>query len=413
MYVSRLEIRNLRCFSKAAVDFMHPGATVKPKNGPDNVTLLLGENGAGKTTVLKAIALAMLSETLKDSSYSPYSLVRRVGKRTEPASVSAVAHFTRGELGPREGAKSAKIHQTIMPLGGTRRDKLGGVKLRGVPVSTYRQVLDAHDSSSIFIVAYGSRRWSELSKRMDRSGRDAERLPRHQRVASLLEDEAAFTLVPPDAWLPELCARNPGRFKQVSTLIRRLGPPDEELSVREDILAQGGELVFHQHGAEVPFHALSDGYRGYFGWLTDLLYHVVKGVKTGHKLVETEGLVLVDEVDLLLHPRWQRVIIDKLAKTFPRLQFVFTTHSPLVAGGLGREQIRTMERSRSGMTVSVPDVDLFGKSADQILLSPIFELPSVRNAETTNKVEDLAFEASKGNKKAAHDLMRALAGELV
>jgi DNA polymerase III delta prime subunit len=416
MYVSRIDIRNMRCFAHASVDLAYPGVTPKPAHGPPNVTLLLGENGTGKTTVLKAIAHAVLGEALRDSSYSPYSLVRRVrAERVPPALVTATVHLAKLEV-PGLRARTGDVSLELRALPGTRRDKLGrSTLLSPSSARAYARALEHNAARSLFMVAYGSRRWSERPQKTDRSARDRARLPRHQRVASLIDDDPAFALVPPDAWLPELMLANPGRFAQVASLLAKLGPPDDEeaFGIDEAHLHRAGELVFRQHGAQVPFHALSDGYRGFYGWLTDLLFHVVNTTGTGKRLSETEGVVLVDEIDLFLHPRWQRVVIEKLVAAFPRLQFVLTTHSPLVAGGLGRAQLRVMARDKKGgTTVEVPDVDLFGKSADQILLSPAFDMPSVRAPLATERIEKLAVGAAGGSAKAARDLMRALAGEL-
>ncbi|HEY2739714.1 MAG TPA: AAA family ATPase, partial [Thermoanaerobaculia bacterium] len=79
MYVRSLKIENLRCFESATVDLQFPAREQETPPELPNVNLLLGNNGAGKTTVLKAIALAVLGPILPSSGFVPYALVRRKG----------------------------------------------------------------------------------------------------------------------------------------------------------------------------------------------------------------------------------------------------------------------------------------------------------------------------------------------
>jgi hypothetical protein len=81
-----------------------------------------------------------------------------------------------------------------------------------------------------------------------------------------------------------------------------------------------------------PFHLLSDGYRNLVGLAADIAYRMA--VLNPHLLAdatrETPGVVLIDELDLHLHPTWQRMIVSALLRAFPRVQFVETTHSPFI-----------------------------------------------------------------------------------
>ena len=103
-----------------------------------------------------------------------------------------------------------------------------------------------------------------------------------------------------------------------------------------------------------PDHARKPvGYRAYIGWIADLLYHICMGAPSGRKLIDNRGIVLVDEIDLHLHPRWQVSLIPKLKQVFPKLQFVATTHSPMVLPGLAVllliNWIQHRERVRRGL----------------------------------------------------------------
>ena len=79
---------------------------------------------------------------------------------------------------------------------------------------------------------------------------------------------------------------------------------------------------------DIEFPNLSDGYRAFIGWVADMLFHVYYGCPPGKKLADLCGIVMVDEIDLHLHPRWQMKVISTVARAFPRMQFIFTSHSP-------------------------------------------------------------------------------------
>ena len=92
------------------------------------------------------------------------------------------------------------------------------------------------------------------------------------------------------------------------------------------------ELRMGQDDRRSPFHLLSDGYRSMVGMVADIAYRMA--ILNPHLLEEatreTPGIVLIDEVDLHLHPTWQRLVVDALLRTFPHVQFVGTTHSPFI-----------------------------------------------------------------------------------
>lgn len=100
-------------------------------------------------------------------------------------------------------------------------------------------------------------------------------------------------------------------------------------------------VVELSNGEVVPWDRLSDGYRVFLGLVADLARRCVTlNPQLGKRAVrEAEGVVLVDEVDLSLHPRWQRVVLRRLVEAFPRLQFVVSTHSPQVVSSVQNDQV--------------------------------------------------------------------------
>lgn len=128
------------------------------------------------------------------------------------------------------------------------------------------------------------------------------------------------------------------------------------------------------------------------------------------------GIVLIDEVDLHLHPTWQLAVVPTLAETLPNVQFILTSHSPIVAGTLQRENIfrlvRDGERSaerESAVRVVPLTAEIHGLNADQILLTEAFGMESTRSPEFLAKLEAQATQANAGDRDAALRYARMVA----
>jgi hypothetical protein len=169
------------------------------------------------------------------------------------------------------------------------------------------------DSDAFFMVGYGATRRAEKASRFQLGTQSGERA---KRVMGLFEED--YSLRPLNTWLPEMRSTNHGRYTQVLHLINRLMGKSHYLFNGEQ--DKEGEYVFERGGMKAPFPALSDGYRAYVGWIADLLFHVCHTCPSGEKLVENRGIVMVDEIDLHLHPKWQMTVLPTLAKILPNIQ---------------------------------------------------------------------------------------------
>jgi predicted ATP-binding protein involved in virulence len=118
-----------------------------------------------------------------------------------------------------------------------------------------------------------------------------------------------------------------------------------------------------EDGRILPFNSLSDGTRNFFAILADMAYKCItlNPQLKGKALEETEGVVLIDELDLHLHPEWQRRIIKVLKDTFPKIQFIATTHSPFLIQETGQGQLiilknNAIHKITSGVNLSIEDI---------------------------------------------------------
>ena len=134
-------------------------------------------------------------------------------------------------------------------------------------------------------------------------------------------------------------------------------------------------------------------------------------------IVDVEGIVLVDEIDQRMHPRWQQMVLPRLGLTFPALQFICTAHSPLLPSGLQRENLILVEPDPyfpgEGATKAsrLTTEDVYGRTADQVLESSYFGLPSTRSEPFWEELRAVAGRAQtkQGGREAALEFMRRLA----
>ncbi len=416
MYIDRLALKNFRNFREAEIDFVHPdrrfgragngGAAVDqirlPRPKLPNVNLLLGDNGLGKSTLLKAIALAALGPAVGDSGIYPYRLIRRepasARGRRRPGAASIEATFTVHAQDQTRDA--ARTESRIEVIG---KGDLESLQWKHADDKAWHPIFSA-SSDAFFFVGYGATRRVEKRERLDIAGRKSSAFVRAQRVQGLFEE--AYSLIPLNAWLPQFSQRNPGRYKQVAGLINALvGRGHYRFSGRLD----QGEYLFDRGGLSVPFPALSDGYRAFLGWVGDLLYHVCMTCPSGKKLVDNRGIVLVDEIDLHLHPRWQLTALPTLARALPKLQFIVTSHSPLVVGSLEWMNIIVMAPSKGQSSVAKRvESAVHGLDADQVLLTEFFGLDSTRAPGKERQLKSLTLRAREGDTNAAKRLLEEM-----
>lgn len=149
------------------------------------------------------------------------------------------------------------------------------------------------------------------------------------------------------------------------------------------IIIDGADVVFKEKGSKLSFGQLSEGYKSIIIFVSDLLFRLQKNQPDSKRVKDLSGIVLVDEIDLHLHPKWQRVIIGKLRKLLPKVQFMFTTHSPTIIQGASNDAIiyRVYRNSNDGKTrVSDPYYrkDLNHLMINTLLTSPLFGLDNSR-----------------------------------
>ena len=352
----------------------------------------------GKSAALKAAAIALMSPVIGSTGYRPYSLVRQEdGNLPCDAVIEAEV-----ELGDQDlkGSPHAEPYLQILGARITRLHTTETCEPFPKPSNPIWEAMYEEGSPAFFFVGYGVSRTVESPEKMDSSLRRRSRHLRYERVAGLFEEQT--TLMPLVAWLPSLQTSNAVRYTEVVALLSRLLPEGTDFHGR----TRDGDYVFRHRGTDVQFDALSDGFRAYIGWICDLLYHASRCCPERMQLADCRGVVMIDEVDLHLHPEWQRVVLPTISGAFPRLQFLCTTHSPIVAGTVESANLFLVLPDDETASVLVsPEVEVHGLTADQILQSSHFGLVSTRAPDFYDELQKVSHAVSRGEPGAATRFM--------
>jgi len=149
-------------------------------------------------------------------------------------------------------------------------------------------------------------------------------------------------------------------------------------SVRTD-----GKILFDVNGQKVATLNLSDGYRSVLALAGDLIWRLFMAFPESNDPMQEQGTVLIDELDIHLHPVWQRQIPGMLRKLFPNLQFIVSTHSPFIASGSGEDAVTYRLNRIAGSKIELTKIqNMAFLSVEKVLQSEAFEVVSLLSEET-------------------------------
>jgi energy-coupling factor transporter ATP-binding protein EcfA2 len=385
MYIKKIEIEDFKCFCDTSALFNHQR---RQKSTPySNINLIVGENGSGKTSLFRAISAAFLSPIVRSIGMNLDFMARRpINKQiTNTLPIKNIEYNCYVKIYVNLEHDSSDIEYLISFRIDTDNDL---DILRVSSLGNISPSLDdeTHPTNSFF-VAYGANRRMGRPEGFDGLNRN----PIYQRVISIFEEHVS--LIPFTLGFLELSES--GQLDQATEILNSLLPNDVQLTKERD--DQKRPLFRVKNTSLLPVTALSDGYRIFISWIWDMFYHMdtVTRKSENKDFREIEGVVIVDEIDLFMHPEWQRTVIDSLAKMFPKIQFFFSTHSPIVTGTVQPENIYVMEEEADGSTVIKQySENVYGLTPNQILTSSYFGLESTRAPGTGTLVDMVRREKS-------------------
>ena len=155
------------------------------------------------------------------------------------------------------------------------------------------------------------------------------------------------------------------------------------LTVRRNPL----RMEVEKNGKPLTVNQLSDGEKCLMALVGDLARRMSIANPARENPLEGEGVILIDEIDLHLHPKWQRMIIPKLLEVFPNAQFIISTHSPHVITQVQPESLFLLKQTDSGIVAEQP-TESYGKSVERIL-EDLMGLETTRPDEVSVKLHDI------------------------
>jgi len=323
--LKRLDIKDFRCKSVASLQL------------GSRLTILMGENGAGKTTFLDAISIALGLII----SYLPRAEGRGFRERGEiRQSEGKVLPYARIAVETVDGIAWDCIKKA--PRTKSKILETGKRQLRELIDHTILEPFANDDEFTLPVFAfYGvSRALLDIPERRrgfdSESGRIVDALD--QALASGSNFRSAFI------WyynkeMEELRLRNAVRdfdvkHPQLQAVRQCLLTLFPNLTNPRFAVKPPPRLIVTENGEDLDRSQLSDGYKTMIGLAIDLSRRMAAGNPDMDNPLESPAIVLIDEIDLHLHPAWQQRVVSDLLRCFPNTQFILTTHSPIVVEGV-------------------------------------------------------------------------------
>lgn len=364
MFLKEIMLTDFKCHEHLKLSFLS-GDKKQPIR---KTTFMLGENGTGKSALLKAIALITSgSSGLGDILGNPDGWIRNKKKFCEIAAVIVTAQ-----------GQERNIRLRI-----TR-----GHSLREI-ISENNETLEQIDIAikkadrNYFVAGYGASRRLNTDDESFSSQGSRQMSQRSACVQTLFKPGAS--LISLAKWAMEL-----DYFKTaggINTVKEALNQFLVEGVIFKAIDKKKKTLLFATPDGEVPLEQLSDGYQNVTAWIGDLMYRITDTFKDYREPLKARGVLLIDEIDLHLHPKWQRLLHKFLKEKLPNFQVIATTHSPLTAQQAGLGELYALKRE-DGKVALVPfEGDPSKLLLHQILMSPVFGLQSDESLEIQNAKE--------------------------
>lgn len=399
MYISKVMLSNVRGFTDLHFDLTRDDGSFA------GWTVFTGDNGSGKTSLLKAIAIGLTGrDTARALQPSFYRWIRNSADDEAVIQLEIVRRAEddvvvgAGKLPPdrfpakielRNGGKEPVL-QAVTPVG----------EQKGY--ATPKRTIWSPNRKGWFSCGYGPFR------RMFGASPEATRQmvgPTTERFVTMFQEAAS--LAEADQWLRNLkykeLENKAAEREQLALLMEILSDDLMPNQITIDRVDSDGLWLRDRNGAELAWGEMSDGYRAALALLTDIIRHLINTYGTtdltergpdNRLCIKRSGVVLIDEIDAHLHPEWQRQIGFWLKQHFPYIQFLVTTHSPIICQAADTNGLFVLPEPASGIPPRPLTQEeyqtVIASRPDTILLSPAFNLQNTRSPLAVNARSEYA-----------------------
>ena len=373
MYLEKLKLHNFRCYEKLEIDFNR------------QLTVLVGKNGSGKTTVLEAIAIAL------GTWFVGFNIVNAKGinKRTDPLrkayqigatddvqtqfpveieawgkieeSKDQILHWKR-ELYTPTGTMTTKDAKEIVEYAAEYQKAISeGRTDIYLPMVAYYgtgRLWDYHRQKRTDVFKVSSRTNGYIdcldgtaNVKLMMDWFQIMTINKYQRQEENLESNPELDTV---YLAMEKCLTNLSGYSDVK--------------IRYNMGTQELDVYYSEQDKQrmrIPLNQLSDGYKGMISLVADIAYRMATlNPQLGTEVLSKgDGVVLIDEVDLHLHPAWQQKVIDNLMNISPKVQFIVSTHAPAIISSVKTDKLRILSNKEVCMSAN----QVYGKDVNSVM----------------------------------------------
>lgn len=369
MKVNSIELKNFRGFEEFRAELNQ------------DLTVIVGDNGAGKSSVLDALAIAIgtflvgldgipsIGISKNDAMNKSYDMGSVVDLQPQyPVSIQA------------EGIMDGRPITWLRELNGSEgRTTIGGAKELIDIAQNYQARVRAGDKTAILPILsyYGTGRlWAQ--KKEKKASQQIEKFSRLVGYTDCLAAESNDKLMM--KWFEKMTIQEAVNQKispEFAMVKRAVSKCYEgitgykDVSVLFNLDTHGIDVLFTDKAGirqRCPMKDLSDGYKLTLSMISDIAYRmaILNPQLLGDVLTLTPGVVLIDEVDLHLHPVWQQRILKDLREIFPAVQFIVTTHAPSVINSVRKENLLILSNNEAGYQ---PREEVYGSDVNSVLSS--------------------------------------------
>lgn len=373
MYLEKLKLHNFRCYEKLEIDFNR------------QLTVLVGKNGSGKTTVLEAIAIAL------GTWFVGFNIVNAKGinKRTDPLRKAYQIGATDDvqtqfpveieAWGKIEESKDQILHwkRELYTPTGTMTTK-DAKEIVEYAVEYQKAISEGRTDIYLPMVAYygTGRLWdyhrqkrTDVFKVSSRTNGYIDCLDGTANV-NLMMDWFQIMTINKYQRQEENLESNPELdtvYLAMEKCLTNLSGYSD-VKIRYNMGTQELDVYYSEQDKQrmrIPLNQLSDGYKGMISLVADIAYRMATlNPQLGTEVLSKgDGVVLIDEVDLHLHPAWQQKVIDNLMNIFPKVQFIVSTHAPAIISSVKTDKLRILSNKEVCMTAN----QVYGKDVNSVM----------------------------------------------